>query len=131
MSLLDLEHPNLAPNAMEEPSWLELKPPAGSLQTPSRLEGKGVKISSGTIFLEKFWGENMSNEDENRDSEEQMWVFVHDIRVLRTLLCLLIPDKPPVSALPNWTSLFSHFTWEFDTQLEGSPPSDIRRILAF
>lgn len=67
----------------------------------------------------------MSNEDENSDSEEQMWVSVHDIIVLRTLLYLLIPDKPPVSALPNWTSLFSPFKWEFDTQWEGSPPLDI------
>lgn len=69
MSLLGLEHPTLPPDAMEEPSWLELMPSAFSLQTPPRLESKGVKISSGTIFLEKIWGENMSNEDENRDSE--------------------------------------------------------------
>ena len=42
----------------------------------------------------------MSNEDEKRDSKEQMRASVQDItEFLRTLLCLLFPDKPPVSVL--------------------------------
>lgn len=66
----------------------------------------------------------MNNEDENSDSEELMCVSVHDIIVKNTDL-LVDSRQASVSALPNWTSLFSHFKWELDTQLEESPPSDI------
>lgn len=56
MSLLGLQHLTVLPNAMEEPSWLLLKPSACSLQTPPRQESKAVEFSSGTIYLKNFEG---------------------------------------------------------------------------